>query len=199
MKIILAPDSFKGSLTSLEVAEAMEAGIKRALPDADCIRIPMADGGEGTMRSLLDAAGGELISCRVKGPAGQKVTAAYGMLADGRTAVIEMAAASGLALAAGSSKNPLKTTSYGTGELIRDALDRGARKIILGIGGSATNDGGTGMAQALGVVFRDADGRVIRENGAGGMLHKIESVDLSCIHSGLRQAISRLPATWKIP
>ena len=188
MKIILAPDSFKGSLTSLEVAEAMEAGIKRALPDADCIRIPMADGGEGTVQSLLDAVGGELISCSVKGPAGQKVAAAYGMLADGRTAVIEMAAASGLALVRGSSKNPLKTTSYGTGELIRDALDRGARKIILGIGGSATNDGGTGMAQALGVVFRDADGRAIRETGAGGMLHKIESVDLDCIHSGLRQA-----------
>ena len=188
MKIILAPDSFKGSLTSLEVAEAMEAGIKRALPDAECIRIPMADGGEGTVQSLLDAAGGELIPCSVTGPAGQKVTAAYGMLADGSTAVIEMAAASGLALVRGSSKNPLETTSYGTGELIRDALDRGARKIILGIGGSATNDGGTGMAQALGAVFRDADGRVIRENGAGGMLHKIESVDLSCMHSGLRQA-----------
>ena len=188
MKIILAPDSFKGSLTSLEVAEAMEAGIKRALPDADCIRIPMADGGEGTVQSLLDAVGGELISCSVKGPAGQKVAAAYGMLADGRTAVIEMAAASGLALVRGSSKNPLKTTSYGTGELIRDALDRGARKIILGIGGSATNDGGTGMAQALGVVFRDGEGRVIRETGAGGMLHKIESVDLSCVHSRLQQA-----------
>ncbi|MDE0512033.1 MAG: glycerate kinase [Gammaproteobacteria bacterium] len=188
MKIILAPDSFKGSLTSLEVAEAMEAGIKRALPDADCIRIPMADGGEGTVQSLLDAAGGELISCSVTGPAGQKVAAAYGMLADGRTAVIEMAAASGLALVGGRNKNPLKTTSYGTGELIRDALDRGARKIILGIGGSATNDAGTGMAQALGVVFRDADGRIIREKGAGGMLHGIESMDLAGIHSGLRRA-----------
>lgn len=188
MKIILAPDSFKGSLTSLEVAGAMEAGIKRALPDADCIRIPMADGGEGTVQSLLDAVGGELISCTVKGPAGRRVVAAYGILADGRTAVIEMAAASGLALVGGRSKNPLKTTSYGTGELIRDALDRGARKIILGIGGSATNDAGTGMAQALGVVFRDADGRIIREKGAGGMLHRIESVDLGGIHPGLRRA-----------
>ena len=188
MKIILAPDSFKGSLTSLEVAEAMEAGIKRALPDADCVRIPMADGGEGTVQSLLDAAGGELIPCNVKGPAGQRVEAAYGMLADGSTAVIEMAAASGLALVHGSSKNPLKTTSYGTGELIRDALDRGARKIILGIGGSATNDGGTGMAQALGVVFRDKEGRVIREHGAGGMLRRIESVDLDGLHPGLRRA-----------
>ena len=188
MKIILAPDSFKGSLTSLEVAEAMEAGIRRVLPDADCTRIPMADGGEGTVQSLLDAVGGELIPCTVKGPAGQRVKAAYGMLADGSTAVIEMAAASGLALVCGQSKNPLQTTSYGTGELIRDALDRGARKIILGIGGSATNDAGAGMAQALGVVFRDADGRVIRETGAGGMLHKIESVDLAGVHPGLRQA-----------
>ena len=188
MKIILAPDSFKGSLTSPEVAEAMEAGIRRALPDADCTRIPMADGGEGTVQSLLAAVGGELISCSVKGPAGQKVAAAYGMLADGGSAVIEMAAASGLALVRGRSKNPLNTTSYGTGELIRDALDRGARKIILGIGGSATNDAGTGMAQALGVVFRDADGRVIREKGAGGMLHKIEAVDLAGLHAGLRRA-----------
>ena len=188
MKIILAPDSFKGSLTSLQVAEAMETGIKRALPDADCIKIPMADGGEGTVQSLLDAVGGELIACTVKGPAGQKVEAAYGMLADGSTAVIEMAAASGLTLVYGASKNPLKTTSYGTGELIRDALDRGARKIILGIGGSATNDAGTGMAQALGAVFRDKEGHVIGENGAGGMLHKIESVDLGGVHPGLRQA-----------
>jgi glycerate kinase len=192
MKIILAPDSFKGSLTSLEVAGAMEAGIKRALPEAECIRVPMADGGEGTVQSLLDAVGGELIPCSVKGPAGQKVAATYGLLADGRTAVIEMAAASGLALVHGSGKNPLKTTSYGTGELIRDALDRGVRQIILGIGGSATNDGGTGMAQALGVVFRDGEGRVIRESGAGGMLHKIESVDLSCVHSGLQQAHIRV-------
>ncbi len=188
MKIILAPDSFKGSLTSMEVAEAMEAGIRRVLPDADCIRIPMADGGEGTVQSLLDSVGGDLISCNVRGPSGQTVEAEYGMLATGNTAVIEMAAASGLALAQGSGRNPLLTTSYGTGELIRDALDRGARKIILGIGGSATNDGGTGMAQALGVVFRDADGRIITQDGAGGMLHRIESVDLDGLHPALRQA-----------
>ena len=188
MKIILAPDSFKGSLTSTEVAEAMETGIKRVLPGADCIKIPMADGGEGTVQSLLDAAGGELISCKVTGPAGQSVTAGYGMLADNSTAVIEMAAASGLALVSGKTMNPLKTTSFGTGELIRHALDRGAEKIILGIGGSATNDAGVGMAQALGVVFRDGDGRVIRRNGAGGMLQQIESVDLKARHPKLDQA-----------
>ena len=188
MKIILAPDSFKGSLTSMEVAEAMERGIKRVLPGADCIKIPMADGGEGTVQSLLDAVGGDLISCQVKGPAGQSVTAGYGMLADNGTAVIEMAAASGLSLVSGKTMNPLKTTSFGTGELICHALDRGAQKIILGIGGSATNDAGVGMAQALGVVFRSGDGRIIRQNGSGGMLQQIESVDLEDIHPKLRQA-----------
>ena len=188
MKIILAPDSFKGSLTSMEVAEAMESGIRRALPGAECIKIPMADGGEGTVQSLLDAVGGKWIACRVKGPAGRRVNAAYGMLADNRSAVIEMAAASGLSLVGGKSKNPLKTTSYGTGELICDALDRGAEKIILGIGGSATNDAGVGMAQALGVVFRTGGGRVIRQAGAGGMLHEIESVDLAGRHRKLERA-----------
>ena len=128
MKIILAPDSFKGNLTSMEVAEAMETGIERVLPGADCIKIPMADGGEGTVQSLLDAVGGELISCKVTGPAGQSVTAGYGMLADNSTAVIEMAAASGLTLVSGKTMNPLRTTSFGTGELIRHALDRGAQK-----------------------------------------------------------------------
>ncbi len=188
MKIILAPDSFKGSLTSMEVAEAMEAGIERVLPGADCIKIPMADGGEGTVQSLLDAAGGELLSCKVTGPAGQNVTAGYGMLADNSTAVIEMAAASGLTLVSGETMNPLRTTSFGTGELIRHALDKGAQKIILGIGGSATNDAGVGMAQALGVVFRTGDGSVIHRNGAGGMLHKIESVDLKDRHPKLDKA-----------
>lgn len=186
MKIILAPDSFKGSLTSLEVAAAMETGIKRVIPDAECIKIPMADGGEGTVRSLLDAVGGELISCTVKGPAGRRITAEYGILADNRTAVIEMAAASGLSLVGDRSRNPLKTTTFGTGELLRHALDRGVETIILGIGGSATTDAGAGMAQALGAVFRDGDGRIIRRNGAGGMLQNIESVDLQGMHPGLR-------------
>ena len=187
MKIILAPDSFKGNLTSMEVAEAMETGIERVFPDADCIKIPMADGGEGTVQSLLDAVGGELISCKVTGPAGQSVTAGYGMLADNSTAVIEMAAASGLALVSGKTMNPLTTTSFGTGELIRHALDRSAQKIILGIGGSATNDAGVGMAQALGVVFRTGDGRAIHENGAGGMLQLIESMELKDRHPKLDQ------------
>lgn len=185
MKIILAPDSFKGSLSSTEVALAMEQGVKRVLPGARCFKIPMADGGEGTVQALLDAAGGALVQCRVKGPLGRRVAAGYGMLADGRTAVVEIAAAAGLALLGDKAKNPLKTTSYGAGELLRHALDRGAKKVIVGVGGSATNDGGAGLAQALGVAFRDARGRIIRRNGAGGMLRKIHAIDMTGVHPRL--------------
>ena len=130
MKIILAPDSFKGNLTSLEVATAFEKGIKRVLPRAKCIKIPMADGGEGTVQSLVDGVGGKFIRKRVVGPAGNTVSARYGLLSDGLTAVIEMAEASGLPLVSGKNKNPLKTTTYGTGELILDAAKRGVEKIV---------------------------------------------------------------------
>ena len=188
MKIILAPDSFKGNLSAAEVAAAMEKGIKRVLPGARCVKIPMADGGEGTVQSLLAACGGQLVSCEVKGPLGRRVRACYGMLADNKTAVIEMAAASGLGLVSDKSKNPLKTTTYGTGQLICHALDAGAEEIILGIGGSATNDAGVGMAQALGVAFRDGAGRVIRQNGSGAMLRKIEGLDMSGVHPRLAHA-----------
>ena len=188
MKIILAPDSFKGNLSSAEAAAAMEQGIKRVLPGARCVKIPMADGGEGTVQSLLAACGGRLVSCEVKGPLGRRVQSCYGMLADNKTAVIEMAAASGLGLVSDKSKNPLKTTTYGTGQLIRHALDAGAKEIIIGIGGSATNDGGVGMAQALGVAFRDGAGRVIRQNGSGAMLRKIEGIDMSGVHPRLARA-----------
>ena len=188
MKIILAPDSFKGNLSSAEVAAAMEQGIKRVLPGARCVKIPMADGGEGTVQSLLAACGGRLVSCEVKGPLGRRVQSCYGMLADNKTAVIEMAAASGLGLVSDKSKNPLKTTTYGTGELICQALDDGAKEIIIGIGGSATNDGGAGMAQALGVAFLDSAGRVIRQNGSGAMLRKIEGIDMRGVHPRLARA-----------
>ncbi len=178
MKIILAPDSFKGSLTALQAATAMEKGVKRVLPKANCIKIPMADGGEGTVQSLIDAIGGKFIHKRVTGPAYNHVSARYGMLADGETAVIEMAEASGLSLVSGKKMNPLKTTTYGTGELILDAAKRGATKIIIGIGGSATNDGGVGMAQALGVHFMNQRGKEITKRGAGGMLHEIDSINI---------------------
>jgi len=177
MKIILAPDSFKGNLTSLEVATAFEKGIKRVLPRAKCIKIPMADGGEGTVQSLVDGVGGKFICKRVVGPVGNTVSARYGLLSDGLTAVIEMAEASGLPLVSGKNKNPLKTTTYGTGELILDAAKRGAEKIIIGIGGSATNDGGVGMAQAIGIRFLNKQGKVISDYGSGGMLKKIARID----------------------
>lgn len=178
MKIILAPDSFKENLTSLQVATALEKGVKRVLPKANCIKVPMADGGEGTVQSLVDGTGGKFLRKKVIGPAGNKVSARYGMLADGETAVIEMAEASGLHLVSGKTQNPLKTTSYGTGELMLEAAKRGAKKIIIGIGGSATNDGGIGMAQALGVRFLNKRGQEITELGAGGMINKIGSIDI---------------------
>ena len=177
MKIILAPDSFKGNLTSLEVAAAFEKGIKRVLPRAKYIKVPMADGGEGTVQSLVDGVGGKFIRKRVVGHAGNTVSARYGLLSDGKTAVIEMAEASGLPLVSGKNKNPLKTTTYGTGELILDAAKRGVEKIIIGIGGSATNDGGVGMAQAIGIRFLNKQGKVISDYGSGGMLKKIASID----------------------
>lgn len=178
MKIILAPDSFKENLTSLQVAAAFEKGIKRVLPKANCIKVPMADGGEGTVQSLVDATGGKFLRKQVTGPAGNRVSARYGMLADGETAVIEMAEASGLPLVSGKQKNPLKTTTYGTGELMLDAAKRGASKIIIGIGGSATNDGGVGMAQALGIRFLNKQDKEITEFGAGGMINKIANIDM---------------------
>ena len=187
MKIVLAPDSFKGNLTSLQVASALEKGIRRVIPNATCIKVPMADGGEGTVQSLVDAAGGRFIRRRVTGPAGKPVTARYGMLSNSETAVIEMAEASGLPLVKGKDRNPLRTTTYGTGELILDAINRGAKKIILGIGGSATTDGGAGMAQALGVRFLDNRGNEIRETGAGGMLDRIARIDMKGLDPRIRK------------
>ncbi len=185
-KIVIAPDSFKGNLTSLEVAVCIEKGVRRVLPDVTCVKVPVADGGEGTVQSLIDAVGGKLVRKRVKGPAGQAVTAGYGWLPGKKTAVIEMAEASGLPLVEGRSKNPLKTTTYGTGQLMLDALERGAKKIIIGIGGSATNDGGVGMAQALGVRFLGTNGREIKMPGCGGMLARIQSIDASGLDPRIR-------------
>jgi len=187
-KIVIAPDSFKENLTSLQVAAALEEGIRRVLPDVECIKVPMADGGEGTVQSLVDAVGGRFIRKQVRGPLGNKpVKARYGLLAEGAGAVIEMAEASGLPLVTAGRRNPLKTTTYGTGELIMDAIEHGARNIIIGIGGSATVDGGAGMAQALGVRFRDKNGRLIKEYAAGGMLHKIASIDLEQVDPRVRK------------
>ncbi len=188
MKIVLAPDSFKGNLTSLQVASALEKGIKRVIPNANCIKVPMADGGEGTVQSLIDATGGKFVRKQVKGPAGKLVSARYGILADGKTAVIEMAEASGLPEVEGTKdKNPMKTTTFGTGQLMMDAINKGTNHIILGLGGSATVDGGAGMAQALGVRFLDKKGNVIKELGAGGMLNKIASIDMTGVNTKVKQ------------
>ena len=177
MKIVIAPDSFKESLTALEVAEAIEAGLKKVLPDAEYVKVPMADGGEGTVQSLVDATEGRLISAEVCAPLGNKVKAEFGLSGDGRTAIIEMAAASGLHLVPPEARNPLRTTSYGTGELILAALDEGVEKIIVGIGGSATNDGGAGMLQALGALLLDAQHQPI--GAGGGCLQDLAAIDLS--------------------
>ncbi|KFI65609.1 glycerate kinase [Bifidobacterium cuniculi] len=190
MKIVIAPDSFKGSLTAKEAADAMAAGVRRAMPDAEIVCVPMADGGEGTVQSLVDATGGTLLTATVTGPLGTPVDATYGLLGDGSTAVIEMAAASGIGYVDETTRDPRVTTTYGTGELIRDALDHGATSLIVGLGGSATNDGGAGMAQALGVRLLDDDGRELAPGGA--TLATLTHVDISGLDPRLAQTDLRL-------
>ncbi len=161
MKIVIAPDSYKESLSATEVAQAIEKGFREIFPDAQYVSVPVADGGEGTVEAMIAATQGSEYSAWVTGPLGEKVNACWGMSGDGKTAFIEMAAASGLALVPPDKRNPLVTTSRGTGELILQALDSGAQSIIIGIGGSATNDGGAGMVQALGAKLCDANGTEI--------------------------------------
>ncbi len=181
---VLAPDSFKGSLTAGQVCLAMERGIKKVMPDAECIKVPMADGGEGTVQSLVDATGGKIYELEVTGPLGTPVMAKYGIMGDGKTAAIEMASASGIHFVNKDTRNPLITTTYGTGELVKACLDKGIKKIILGIGGSATNDGGAGFAQALGVRFLDNQGKELPSGGAA--LKNLSVIDISAIDSRLR-------------
>ena len=185
MNIVIAPDSFKESLTALEVAVAIKTGFERIFPHAEYQLVPMADGGEGTVQSLADATQGSLQKIAVIAPLANTVEAFWGLSGDKQTAFIEMAAASGLHLVAPEQRNPLVTTSYGTGELIKAALDRGVKKIILGIGGSATNDGGVGMLQALGIRFLNAQQQEI---GFGGeQLAFISQIDLSALDPRLAQ------------
>ncbi|BFM50132.1 glycerate kinase [Marinomonas sp. THO17] len=188
MKIIIAPDSFKESLTAMQVAQAIEKGFQQVFSSAEYLKLPMADGGEGTVQSMVDATQGEIVEVEVTGPLGDKVLAHYGILggsdrAEKAVAVIEMASASGLHLVPRAQRDPYVTTSYGTGELIKDVLDRGIEHIILGLGGSATNDAGLGMAQALGIRLLDVSGHPL---GAGGLaLMDLETVDLSQCHPKL--------------
>lgn len=190
MKIIIAPDSFKGCMSARQAAEAMEHGVHHVLPDAECVLVPMADGGEGTVQSLVDTTGGTLLEATVTGPLGTPVHAQYGMLGDGCTAVIEMAAASGIGYVDETTRDPRITTTYGVGELILDALDHGVTAFILGLGGSATNDGGTGMAQALGAHLLDAQGNELPFGGAA--LAGLATIDVSDLDSRIATADIRL-------
>jgi glycerate 2-kinase len=176
LKIVIAPDSFKESLSALEVSEAIEKGFKQMIPDAEYVKVPMADGGEGTVQSLVDATDGEIIRKKVTGPLGDPVEAFFGILGNKTTAVIEMAAASGLHLVPIEKRNPLVTTTRGTGELIAAALDYGVNHIIIGLGGSATNDGGAGLAKALGARLLDRNGYEIGEGG--GSLSDLASINI---------------------
>jgi glycerate kinase len=184
MKIIIAPDSFKGSLSALDVCKNIEKGIRKVFANAEIISVPMADGGEGTVQSLVDATGGKFINIKVKGPLLSSVDAFYGILGDGATAVIEMAAASGITLLTKEERNPMKTTTYGTGEIIKHALNMGCKNFIIGIGGSATNDGGAGMLNALGVKLLDENGDEI--GFGGGNLYKLQTIDISKIDSRIK-------------
>ena len=175
MKVAIVIDSFKGSLSSIAAGNAAAEGVRRVFPDAECRVRPLADGGEGTVDALVAGLGGEPRRVTVTGPAGKTVTAKYGLLPDG-VAVMEMAEAAGITLVSGEEKNPLRTTTYGVGEMILDAVKNGARKFVIGIGGSATNDGGAGMLQALGFRFLDSAGHDIPRGGLGlTQLAKIEA------------------------
>lgn len=185
MKIVIAPDSYKESLSASGVASAIEAGFREIFPDATYVKIPVADGGEGTVEAMVAATEGSLVNLRVTGPLGAPVDAFYGLSGDTRTAFIEMAAASGLELVPAAQRDPLTTTSFGTGELIKSALDKGVEHIIIGIGGSATNDGGAGMMQALGARLLD-DGE--QEIGfGGGALPGLAKIDISGLDARVRQ------------
>lgn len=187
MKIVIAPDSFKESLSATLCAQAIQRGFAEVFPQADYLCLPIADGGEGTVEAMVAATGGKIIAHRVTGPMGAPVNGFYGVTGAGHTAIIEMAAASGLMLVEPTLRDPLRATSYGTGELIRHALDAGLRHIILGIGGSATVDGGTGMAKALGVQFLDEQGAPIAEGG--GDLHRLAKIDVSNLDTRLAQCV----------
>ena len=188
--ILLAFDSFKGSLTSREVADAFEEGVRSVASDCIIHKVCLADGGEGTAEALVSTLGGEWVEVEVFDPLMRPIRARYGVVDDGDTAIIEMAEASGLTLLAEEERNPLKTSTYGTGQLIADALKRGCRKILVGIGGSATNDAGTGMLSALGFRFFDAEGHLL--GGCGESLERIASIDSSAIHSELNSVDIRV-------
>ena len=177
MKILVAPQEFKGSISALSVAEAAETGVMRVFPEAEVVLCPVADGGDGTLETLVEVSGGEVRTCSVQNPIGETITAQWGAMGDGVTAVIEMARTSGLALLSLDERDPLNSSTFGLGQAILEALNQGFRKFIVGIGGSATNDAGAGMAQALGATLLNAEGKSIPFGGAA--LADLRSVDIS--------------------
>ncbi len=186
MKIVIAPQTFKGSISALAVARAMDEGVRRVVPDSETVLVPVADGGDGTLETMVEGSGGEIKVSEVTGPLGERVAASWGAMGDGATAVIEMARTSGLALFPVEKRDPLTATTYGLGEAIGHALDAGFRRFIIGIGGSATNDAGAGMAQALGVRLLDGDGRELPRGGAA--LSGLQRIDPSGLDTRVRES-----------
>lgn len=185
MKIVIASDSFKGSMSSLDVATAASAGVIEVYPDSEIVSVNVADGGEGTVEAIVDALGGEIVKVQVSDPLGRKIETSYGIA--GETAILEMAAASGLPLLTVEERNPWATSTLGTGEMIMDAIARGCRKFLVGIGGSATNDVGVGMLQAMGFRFYDANGELITQ-GCGGMLGSIVRIDDGLVSAAVKES-----------
>ena len=189
MKVVVAIDSFKGSLSSMEAGQAIAEGVKRVYQHAEVVVRPLADGGEGTVEALVEGMGGVFVTKEVTGPLGEKVEAVYGIIESkddlSKTAIIEMSAAAGITLVPEESRNPMNTTTYGVGELILDAIERGCRHFIVGIGGSATNDGGVGMLQALGYDFVTREGKAISYGGNG--LRELASIEESNVHPTLKE------------
>ena len=186
LRIVIAPQAFKQSVSARAAAIAIHNGVQRAVPDAETVLIPVADGGDGTLAALIDTTGGQYFTEEATGPLGDTISAQWGVMGDGTTAVIEMALASGLALIPDHRRDPRTATTYGTGQLMRAALDAGYTRIIVGLGGSATNDGGTGMASALGVRFLDAAGEMLPPGGAA--LANLHAIDTSGLHPGIARA-----------
>ncbi|WP_377887539.1 glycerate kinase [Alkalihalobacillus sp. R86527] len=185
MNILIAPDSYKGSLTALEVGTTMKEAFEKEMPEATVDVIPMADGGEGTLRTLTFATNGKQIPIEVTGPLGTPITSEYGVLGDGKTVVIEVANIAGLPLVPTSKRDPLNTTSFGIGEAILQAIDDGFKDFIIGLGGSATNDGGLGMLQALGVTFHDSEGQAVSPYGSD--VERVQKVDFTTIHPSVNE------------
>lgn len=197
MKVVVAMDSLKGSLTSMEAGNAVKEGILRADGDTDVAVKPLADGGEGTVEALVSGMGGRLNSVQVTGPLGKPVLCEYGILQDGRTAILEMSGASGITLLAPKERNPLYTTTYGVGEVIRDAIEKGCRRFLVGIGGSATNDGGIGMLQALGYGFLDENGRQVPYGARG--LADLARITGDAVLAQLKECSFRIACDVKNP